>query len=71
MRMVILSRCYMLWRWGESGLRHAKNKWDLLAVAGLPEGFNKDKLLQAVANQQLGSAPESGGISLLMAKDCR
>lgn len=48
-----------------------KNKWDLLAVARLPEGFNKDKLLQAVANQQLGSAPESGGISLLMAKDCR
>lgn len=34
-----------------------KNKWDLLAVARLPEGFNKDKLLQAVANQQLGSAP--------------
>ncbi|EMH2332225.1 DUF4153 domain-containing protein [Citrobacter freundii] len=34
-----------------------KNKWDLLAVAWLPEGFNKDKLLQAVANQQLGSAP--------------
>lgn len=34
-----------------------KNKWDLLAVAMLPEGFNKDKLLQAVANQQLGSAP--------------
>lgn len=33
-----------------------KNKWDLLAVARLPEGFNKDKLLQAVANQQLGSA---------------
>lgn len=48
-----------------------KNKWDLLAVARLPEGFNKDKLLQAVANQQLGSAPESGGISLLMAKDYR
>ena len=34
-----------------------KNKWDLLAVARLPEGFTKDKLLQAVANQQLGSAP--------------
>ena len=34
-----------------------KNKWDLLAVATLPEGFTKDKLLQAVANQQLGSAP--------------
>ena len=34
-----------------------KNKWDLLAVAKLPEGFTKDKLLQAVANQQLGSAP--------------
>ena len=34
-----------------------KNKWDLLAVARLPEGFNKDKLMQAVANQQLGSAP--------------
>lgn len=34
-----------------------KNKWDLLAVARLPEGFNKDKLLQAVANQQLGSVP--------------
>ncbi|MDM3230420.1 MULTISPECIES: DUF4153 domain-containing protein [Citrobacter] len=34
-----------------------KNKWDLLAVARLPEGFNKDKLLQAAANQQLGSAP--------------
>ncbi|HBB6753943.1 TPA: DUF4153 domain-containing protein [Citrobacter freundii] len=34
-----------------------KNKWDLLAVARLPEGFNKDKLLQSVANQQLGSAP--------------
>ncbi|QLR75646.1 DUF4153 domain-containing protein [Citrobacter freundii] len=34
-----------------------KNKWDLLAVARLPEGFNKDKLLQAVVNQQLGSAP--------------
>ena len=34
-----------------------KNKWDLLAVARLPEGFNKDKLLHAVANQQLGSAP--------------
>ncbi|EPJ3505863.1 DUF4153 domain-containing protein [Citrobacter freundii] len=34
-----------------------KNKWDLLAVARLPEGLNKDKLLQAVANQQLGSAP--------------
>ncbi|MDM3249201.1 DUF4153 domain-containing protein [Citrobacter sp. Cf072] len=34
-----------------------KNKWDLLAVARLPEGFNQDKLLQAVANQQLGSAP--------------
>ncbi|MBQ5147995.1 DUF4153 domain-containing protein [Citrobacter freundii] len=34
-----------------------KKKWDLLAVARLPEGFNKDKLLQAVANQQLGSAP--------------
>ena len=34
-----------------------KNKWDLLAVARLPEGFNKDKLLQAVANQQLGSTP--------------
>lgn len=34
-----------------------KNKWDLLAVATLPEGFTKDKLLQAVANQQLGSTP--------------
>lgn len=34
-----------------------KNKWDLLAVATLPDGFTKDKLLQAVANQQLGSAP--------------
>lgn len=34
-----------------------KNKWDLLAVATLPEGFTKDKLLQAVANRQLGSAP--------------
>ncbi|MCX8986885.1 DUF4153 domain-containing protein [Citrobacter portucalensis] len=34
-----------------------KNKWDLLAVARLPEGFTKDKLLQAVANQPLGSAP--------------
>ena len=34
-----------------------KNKWDLLAVARLPEGFTKDKLLQAVANQQLGSTP--------------
>ncbi|MGH5638062.1 DUF4153 domain-containing protein [Citrobacter portucalensis] len=34
-----------------------KNKWDLLVVARLPEGFTKDKLLQAVANQQLGSAP--------------
>ncbi|MDT7478620.1 DUF4153 domain-containing protein [Citrobacter portucalensis] len=34
-----------------------KKKWDLLAVATLPEGFTKDKLLQAVANQQLGSAP--------------
>ncbi|WP_336285409.1 DUF4153 domain-containing protein [Citrobacter arsenatis] len=37
------------------GLR--ENKWDLLAVAELPEGFNKDKLLQAVANHQLASAP--------------
>ncbi|MFZ2580227.1 MAG: DUF4153 domain-containing protein [Citrobacter portucalensis] len=34
-----------------------KNKWDLLAIATLPEGFTKDKLLQAVANQQLGSTP--------------
>ena len=34
-----------------------KNKWDLLAVATLPDGFTKDKLLQAVANQQLGSVP--------------
>ena len=34
-----------------------KNKWDLLAVATLPDGFTKDKLLQAVANQQLGSTP--------------
>ncbi|HAT7593689.1 DUF4153 domain-containing protein [Citrobacter sp. TBCS-15] len=34
-----------------------ENKWDLLAVAELPEGFNKDKLLQAVANHQLASAP--------------
>ncbi|POT27528.1 DUF4153 domain-containing protein [Citrobacter freundii] len=37
------------------GLR--ENKWDLLAVAELPKGFNKDKLLQAVANHQLASAP--------------
>lgn len=34
-----------------------ENKWDLLAVAELPEGFNKDKLLQAVANHQLAAAP--------------
>jgi hypothetical protein len=34
-----------------------KNKWDLIAVAELPEKFNKEKLLQAVANQQLDSAP--------------
>lgn len=34
-----------------------ENKWTLIAVAQLPEGFNKDQLLQAVANQKLDSAP--------------
>ncbi len=34
-----------------------EDKWERIAFAHLPEGFNKDKLLQAVANQQLGSAP--------------
>jgi hypothetical protein len=58
MRMVILSRCDMLLAMGRVwSFGMQKNKWDLLAVARLPEGFNKDKLLQAVANQQLGSAP--------------
>lgn len=34
-----------------------EDKWVLIASAQLPEGFNKDKLLKAVANHQLDSAP--------------
>lgn len=34
-----------------------KGKWELIASGQLPEGFNKDKLLKAVANHQLDSAP--------------
>ncbi|EOZ3811856.1 DUF4153 domain-containing protein [Citrobacter youngae] len=33
-----------------------ENKWVLIATARLPEGFNKDQLLQALANHQLDSA---------------
>lgn len=36
-----------------------KNKWQLIASGQLPEGFNKDNLLQAVANHQMGSAPKA------------
>lgn len=36
-----------------------ENKWASIASAQLPEGFNKEKLLQAVANHQLDSAPRS------------
>ena len=34
-----------------------EDKWELIASGQLPAGFNKDKLLQAVANHQLNSAP--------------
>lgn len=34
-----------------------EDKWVLIASAQLPEGFNKDKLLKAVANHQLDSVP--------------
>lgn len=34
-----------------------EDKWVLIASAQLPEGVNKDKLLKAVANHQLDSAP--------------
>ncbi|MGS0637798.1 DUF4153 domain-containing protein [Citrobacter sp. VF227] len=34
-----------------------EDKWVLIASAQLPEGFNKDKLLKAVVNHQLDSAP--------------
>lgn len=34
-----------------------ENKWVLMATARLPEGFNKEQLLQALANHQLDSAP--------------
>lgn len=48
-----------------------EDKWELIASGQLPAEFNKDKLLQAVANHQLDSAPEFGVISPLMAPDCR
>ncbi|HGY1167642.1 TPA: DUF4153 domain-containing protein [Citrobacter braakii] len=32
-------------------------QWDLVAVAQLPEGFNKEQLLQALVNHKLDSAP--------------
>ena len=34
-----------------------EDKWELFASGQLPAEFNKDKLLQAVANHQLDSAP--------------
>jgi hypothetical protein len=34
-----------------------ENQWTLLGATQLPEGFNKEKLLQAVANRTLTSAP--------------
>ena len=34
-----------------------EDKWERIAFAHLPEGFNKDKLLKAVAKNQLDSAP--------------
>ena len=34
-----------------------ENKWVLIATARLPEGFNKDQLLQALVHHQLDSAP--------------
>ncbi|QBX82259.1 DUF4153 domain-containing protein [Citrobacter tructae] len=34
-----------------------ENQWTLLGTTQLPEGFNKEKLLQAVANRTLTSAP--------------
>ena len=34
-----------------------EDKWELIASGQLPAEFNKDKLLQAVANHQLDSAP--------------